>query len=739
MYDSLPPELTRHKAWLVWQFKQLEDGKKPLKIPRYTDGTWRKGTQGSREDRQKLAMFDVALSTMEQSKGRYKGLGFALMPDWNLVAVDFDDCVVDGEVMPAVAELVEPTYWEFSPSGDGIRAFFKGYVRDAKSLTKEARAKRGGWGVEFFCSNGFVTITGNVAPEVELVGPDIVPLTPAIMALYDDACGSKDANVENSDQPVVGMTDEEIKRMLESWDADCDYETWLNVGMAIHHETHGEGFDLWHEWSATGSKYEGQSECEYKWESFGRAGKKSLKTIRWMINEKGLDFTLENAIGVGELGGKLAPLVDMKTGKTVESGKPKGLVVSDNGTIEPTMTNLRAALGHPFFSGWQFKKDTFLMQVYVTPPGEEVWRPLQDEDYAELMVMLERKLFDRPAMEKIRQAVALVARDNEENSAQHWLENIVPAWDGVERIHNYAQHFLGATDDEAYCKAVSTYIWTAHAGRILSPGCKADMMPVLIGPQDVGKSSNIKAISPEEVLFTEIDMSQDKVTIIESTLGRLVVEIPELQGLSKRDANTTKAFISRQVEDYRTPYARHSVPRPRTFMLWGTSNDHQFLTDPTGNRRFLPMHVEGTGADGDPDAIRFSANDRIQHWAEARDKFKAHGVMCVRLANKLAAPYRERARVTDNWESVLQTALLERTDGEGKKLGEREWLVIEEVLEYVFGVSIANQDKRAENRAREALKHNGYAQTTNQEWVTIAGKKVRKRVWKPVNEEEDLV
>lgn len=730
MYDSLPSELKKHKAWLVWRFKPLENGKKPLKMPYYTEGSWRKGEHGSRDDRQKLATFDAALGAKAKGKGRYEGLGFALLADWNLVAVDFDDCVTDGEVLEAVYDLVKDSYWEFSPSGNGVRAFFIGHVRDAKSINKEVKAKRG-YGVEFFCNAGFVTITGNVSDEVELCGNQIVPLTPRIKALYDEAIGSRDADTDNADQAVVGMTDDEIKRMLESWDADCDYETWLNVGMAIHHETRGDGFELWHEWSAQGSKYEGQSECEYKWESFGRAGKKSLKTIRWMINEKGLDFTLENAVGSGELGGKLAPLVDLKTGKTVEPGIPKGLKVGNNGLVEPTMTHLRLALGHPFFSGWQFKKDTFLLQTLVAAPGADEWRLLQDEDYAELMVMLERKLFDRPAMEKIRQALALVARDNEENSAQHWLENIIPAWDGVERIHRFAQDVLGATDDEAYVQAVSTYAWTAHAGRVLKPGCKADMMPVLIGPEKVGKSTNVGMIAPDSHMRVTLKFSDDEKANAEKTVGVLVAEIAELDGMTRKEVGTIKDFISRQEEKCRFAYARNPTTIPRTFLLWGTSNDEEFLVSTTGNRRFLPMHVIGTGDK------RFTPEERDMLWAEARDKFKSHGVMCADEANDLAIPFRDRARVTDNWESVLQTALIERTNGDGSKLGERPWLAVEEVLEHAFGVPVANQDKRVEARAREALKCNGYV--SKPMWVTVAGKKVKKRVWIKQNEKEDLV
>lgn len=735
VYKHIPDLLKEHKGWLVWKFKQMGSGKKPLKIPYYVEGKWRKGTHGSREDRAHLATYDKALALLSKEKDRYKGLGFALLADWNLVAVDFDDCVdKQGNVHPDVYKLVKGTYWEFSPSGKGVRAFFKGHVRDAKSISKEAKAERGGWGAEFFCSAGFVTITGNVSPEVEMVGADIIPMTKAIRKLYDDLIGSRDADTANDTQARVDMTDDEIKRMLESWDADCDYETWLNVGMAIHHETQGEGFDLWHDWSAQGAKYEGEQECQYKWESFGRAGKKSLKTIRWMINEKGLDFALESGTGVDEFK-PLPKLIDTKTGKEVaRSVKPSDLTIKGNGMIDSTMTNISTALSSPSFCGWEFKKDTFLLQTLVAAPGADEWRTLQDEDYAELMVVLERKGFDRPPAERIRQAVALVARNNEYNSAQHWLENVIPAWDGVERIHRFAQDFLGCTDDKKYAQALSLYAWTAHAGRILSPGVKADMMPVLIGPEKVGKSSNVRGIAPDDKMFVTLKFNDDEKANTEKTVGVLVAEFAEMDGMTKKEVGAVKDYISRQEEKCRFAYARNTSTIPRTFMMWGTSNESRFLVSTTGNRRFLPMHVVGTGDK------RFTPADRDLLWAEAREKFKAHGIMCADEANELAAPYRESARVEDNWEDVLQTALIGRCDGNGVLLGDRKWLSLEEVLEYGLGVPIANQDKRNEGRAREALKYNGYIRTENPEWVTIGGKKVKKRVWKKViNEEEDLV
>lgn len=79
-------------------------------------------------------------------------------------------------------------------------------------------------------------------------------------------------------RPVVepsapaGASNPEIRALLASRDADADYDSWIRVGAALHHETGGsaEGFTLWDEWSAKGSKYKGHGDLAAHWQSFRR-------------------------------------------------------------------------------------------------------------------------------------------------------------------------------------------------------------------------------------------------------------------------------------------------------------------------------------------------------------------------------------------------------------------------------------------------------------------------------------
>lgn len=108
-----PPAALRDlPGWLIWKFEPGE--KKPRKVPYYVAGGRRKGVQGSVEDRSLLVTFDEAKAAAERRQ--FDGVGLAILPEFGVVALDFDQCVVDGGVHPEVENLVTCTYAEYSPA-----------------------------------------------------------------------------------------------------------------------------------------------------------------------------------------------------------------------------------------------------------------------------------------------------------------------------------------------------------------------------------------------------------------------------------------------------------------------------------------------------------------------------------------------------------------------------------------------------------------------------------------------
>ena len=75
-------------------------------------------------------------------------------------------------------------------------------------------------------------------------------------------------------------TQEEIREALNSVDASCDHNTWLEMGMALHHELGNSGFAIWNAWSARSSeKYKGIEDLNSKWRSFKPGGGVTIATL----------------------------------------------------------------------------------------------------------------------------------------------------------------------------------------------------------------------------------------------------------------------------------------------------------------------------------------------------------------------------------------------------------------------------------------------------------------------------
>lgn len=85
-----------------------------------------------------------------------------------------------------------------------------------------------------------------------------------------------------------------LKALLEHIDPDCGYQDWLNVLMAIYHETGGsdEGFEIADSWSSKGRKYRDKSELRLKWDSFKLATNNpvTIATIYRMVADSGKDW-----------------------------------------------------------------------------------------------------------------------------------------------------------------------------------------------------------------------------------------------------------------------------------------------------------------------------------------------------------------------------------------------------------------------------------------------------------------
>ena len=282
--------------------------------------------------------------------------------------------------------------------------------------------------------------------------------------------------------------------------------------------------------------------------------------------------------------------------------------------------------------------------VYGSLPwkSNKGWREWTNVDDSNLRSYVEHK-YGLKSSEKVMDALANVATRYPINLVKDLLEQCFEQWDGNKHIENLLPSMLGVKKTE-YASEVMRLFMLGAISRIYHPGCKFDYMLVLVGAQGKGKSSFLRYLALNDEWYNDNFSTLDSNHAIENLRGMWIVELAELQATKRtKDVETIKSFITSRVDTYRAPYNRRTEQRPRMCVLAGTSNPVDFLTDTTGNRRFLPItcNVKEPTFDMFADEIATKA-EIAQAWGEAMHYYKQHnGKVRLVLPRRLEAAAEE--------------------------------------------------------------------------------------------------
>lgn len=208
----------------------------------------------------------------------------------------------------------------------------------------------------------------------------------------------------------------------------------------------------------------------------------------------------------------------------------------------------------------------------------------------------------------IEEALLFITTQNEFHPVKDFLEAL--EWDGTSRVETAFKTYLNAEMPEPYLSEVSRKFFLAMIRRIYEPGCKFDHLPVFEGEQGIGKSSFGKILVGREWFMDGLPDLADKDAAL-NLQGIWLVEMSELSSLYRSQLEQAKAFISRETDKVRPPYGKRRIDLPRQCVFLGTTNSLDYLVDPTGNRRYWPVFVQGC----DFESLE---RDRLQLLAEAK-------------------------------------------------------------------------------------------------------------------------
>ena len=338
--------------------------------------------------------------------------------------------------------------------------------------------------------------------------------------------------------------------------------------------------------------------------------------------------TIYNSVLEKEKGSRYVP---------AEADAPAGwhypiITKSEDGKVYQTIDNAREAIEFDQYLYNKIRMNTLAYAPYVfgaLPWGEKSnqvreWNNIDDSN---LRLYVEKHYGIRPS-EKLMDALAIVAAKHSYNPVTEMLEHCYNQWDGEKHIENLLPDYLGV-EKTRYTTEVLKLFMLGAITRAYNPGCKFDYVPIIYGTQGCGKSTFCRALAVDDAWYDDNFNTIEGDKASERLRGLWMAELAELLATKKaKELESIKSFLTSRADNYRPPYNRRTESRKRVCVFIGTTNSDHFLTDRTGNRRFLPLIANKDNAKKSitlPNNYNNALIDIRNAWGEAMDIIKKAG------------------------------------------------------------------------------------------------------------------
>lgn len=295
-----------------------------------------------------------------------------------------------------------------------------------------------------------------------------------------------------------------------------------------------------------------------------------------------------------------------------------------NGKVIQSLGNCVKAIGQDKNLANMFSLNEFTNKLEISGAW---WRrtskDISENDLNNIRLFLETK-YGLTHEKNIPRSIELIAHQNAYHPIRKYLES--RKWNGGKYIENLLPRYLGAKKSD-YTTYATLHSFLCGIKRIYDPGAKIDEMLCIVGKdQGDGKSSLVRFIAVYDEWFTDDLKNLDDENIYRKLQGHWVIEMSEmLATANSKSIESIKSFLSRQKDTYKIPYDRYAQDIPRQCIFIGTTNNLDFLpNDKSGNRRFIPVLVDGKKAEVHPLENEVETRAFInQCWAEAMEIYRS--------------------------------------------------------------------------------------------------------------------
>ena len=572
---AIPNWLTIQPRWVAW--REVSRKGKKTKVPLTSVNTLAESNNPTT-----WSPFEPIAVAIQRQPAVFDGVGFNLgpMPDGeHSCGIDFDTCIDEnGDLQPwaqpLIAGIAALTYTEISPSETGLKAFFRCKAEDAAALRPPFGIEPNKWGSKRSVlgqANGH-----EHPPAIETyLGP----------GRYFTVTGKHWAT---SPEDVVLLDRNDLLRVAELVRKATGGSRSSTSKPGRDNSRSAKAFRIGAEQRRRGATFE----------EMCAAIREHPETAAW-YTEKG---EVNDARELNNIWEKTAQAPWLEHCQKNNSGRP----ISNLANI---MIALREAPElRELVAFDEMLQEPALMKTALRSMQNIKPRQVLDQDVTAIQECLQIAGLVQAAKDTVHQAVELYSRSRPFHPVRDYLNSV--QWDGEKRLKTWLYKYLGVEDNE-YTSAVGIMFLISMVARVFEPGCQADYMPILEGPQGALKSSACAILAGEWFSDHLPELrGADQVRVSHHLRGKWLIEVPEMHAMSKAEASELKAFLTRRYEKFTPKFGRREVNEARQCVFFGTTNKEVYLRDETGGRRFWPAKA------GEID-LKALQRDRDQLFAEA--------------------------------------------------------------------------------------------------------------------------
>jgi hypothetical protein len=456
-----------------------------------------------------------------------------------------------------------------------------------------------------------------------------------------------------------------------------DYSDWIRICYGLVSEFGEQGREHFHTLSATSSKYnsidcDSQFDACLKNHNESKGKKSSIGSIYYLAKQNGIDIYTEHSKAIMRHATSQRA-AGLSADSIVKSLEVSGITPQESKEIVEQIVSKDIKYKSESISTdiAAFVNTYDLRRNIITRKIELSYKAIDDSDINS--IFLDSKAIFKESSKDLVTSIIFSNRVQSYNPLHEFFESELYEYNNDQwpNIQLLLSSIITDTQDADFF--ILRWLLSVVASAY---GNKSELVLVFCGEkQGTGKTHWFRYLLPKKIRYlyaeSKMDAGKDDEILM---CGRLIINDDEYGGKSKREEKRMKELTSKEFINVREPYGRVSVDLKRLAVFCGTSNEMQILSDPTGNRRIMPIHILGIDHD------LYNQCDKEALWRELFCMFQRGAEYTI-----LKEDIERLNAATEMYKlSTPEDDLISKKLTPGSSTGLGEWMTLTDIQQYLM-------------------------------------------------------